>query len=100
MLLPGCFADPLYGLSHGVTRVRFLKGLPHVVERGRFRLVDMETIDNLLWPPQLEGDAKLVVIFCDKSGELARLDRYERRALSRGKNAIRAYNSARLSPKI
>jgi hypothetical protein len=60
----------------------------------------METIDNLLWPPQLEGDAKLVVIFCDKSGELARLDRYERRALSRGKNAIRAYNSARLSPKI
>ena len=42
----------------------------------------------------LEGDEKLATILEDRSSEFARLDRYERRAISRRKSAIRAFDSA------
>jgi hypothetical protein len=49
----------------------------------------------VLHPNLLEGDAKLAEILADASGELARLDRYERRALSKRKTAIRSYDAVR-----
>lgn len=43
----------------------------------------------MICPKPLEGDEKLAAIVEDRVSELAAFDRYERRALSRRKSAIR-----------
>ena len=48
-------------------------------------------------PRPLDGPEKLAAIFDDKAHELERLDRYERRALSRRKFAIRDFDAAKRS---
>jgi len=49
----------------------------------------------MLSPKPLEGEEKLASILEEKISEFAALDRYERRALSRRKAAIRNFDAAR-----
>ena len=75
--------------------VRMVRILGRLLEGRKIRPADIGMMDQALHPKLLEGDAKLASILGDKSGELARLDRYERRALSKRKTAIRGCDAVR-----
>jgi hypothetical protein len=74
-------------------QVRLIDRFLDRVERNTVTSIDLETIDPI--PKRLEGDAKLAAVLLDSVGELTRFDRYERRALSRRKSAIRKIDAYR-----
>jgi hypothetical protein len=55
----------------------------------------VDEVRDMLSPKPLEGEEKLASILEEKISEFAALDRYERRALSRRKAAIRNFDAAR-----
>jgi hypothetical protein len=55
----------------------------------------MEALEFATSNPSLEGQDKLATILLEEAKELLAMDRYERRALSRRKFAVRAFDEAR-----
>jgi hypothetical protein len=82
-------------LLEAMPQFRLLARFLDRAERDAVRPVDIEAIDQVLHSKPLEGDAKLATILVDSTGEFARLDQYERRAMSRRKTAIRNFDACR-----
>ena len=77
-------------------QVRLLNRFLIRVERDKVTSIDLETIDPVIHPKPFEGDAKFAAVLIDSVGELTRLERYERRALSRRNSAIRNIDAYRV----
>jgi hypothetical protein len=67
---------------------------PPIVEKGHTPSSASE-VSALRLHPRLQGPDKLVTILLEEAKELLAMDRYERRALSRRKFAVRAFDEAR-----
>jgi len=61
------------------------------------RSFDLAEIEPLIELKPLKGDEKFVTVIEDRIRELAAFDRYERRAISKRKFAIRLFDSACMS---
>jgi hypothetical protein len=76
-------------------QVRLINRFLNRLDRNAVTSIDLETIDPVIHPKPLEGDVKFAAVLLDSVGELTRLERYERRALSRRKSAIRNFDAYR-----
>jgi hypothetical protein len=85
------FADPRYLTSKGLMgRIARLLDAGLMLQRGE--PVPAAVADALHKRPQ--GGNKFAIILAELSPQLVAMDRYERRALSRRKSAIRAFDAA------
>ena len=96
-LLARALADPNYRSSAGLgARIALLRRTGEMLGLGV--PVAPELRDAILSRPQ--GPRKFALILADLAGLLAVMDRYERRARSRRKFAVRAFDAARQAGRI
>ncbi len=90
-LIAQALADPRYLSPRGLrSRIALLGRAGDLLRRGV--PVPPEMQDAILKRPQ--GPQKFALVLADCTRQLAAMDRYERRALSRRKTAIRAFDAA------
>jgi hypothetical protein len=96
-LLAQLLADPEYQpLSAYKSQLRKMRTIDHI-ERILGTSFNFDDIEPLIEPKPLEDDEKFATAVEDRIRELAALDRYERRAISKRKSAIRAFDSVCIS---
>ena len=96
-LVAQLLADPEYQpLSAYKRQVRKMRTIDRV-HRILGRSFDLDDIKPLIELKPLKDNEKFATIVEDRTRELAALDRYERRAISKRKSAIRAFDSACMS---
>ena len=97
VLLAQLLADPEYQpLSAYEIQARRMRSIERV-HRILRRFSNLGDIKPLIELKPLKDNEKFATIVEDRTRELAALDRYERRAISKRKSAIRAFDSASMS---
>ena len=96
-MLARLLADPEYQpLSAYKSQLGKMRTIDHI-ERITGTSFDLDDIEPLIELTPLKDNEKFATIVEDRTRELAALDRYERRAISKRKSAIRAFESASMS---
>jgi hypothetical protein len=93
-LISGLLTDPSYQPLRALRQqLRRMKEIDRM-ERFRGAPFEIDEIEEMIYLETLAGDEKLAAIVEDKVSELAAFERYERRALSRRKAAIRNFDAS------